>query len=37
MPKGMGRRILITIHKKAMTDCNNYRGITLLAAAYKML
>jgi hypothetical protein len=38
LPDQWKESIIVPIHKKGdKTDCNNYRGISLLSASYKML
>jgi len=38
VPQQWKEFIIVPIYKKAdKTDCNNYRGISLLPATYKML
>jgi hypothetical protein len=38
LPQQWKKSIIVPIHKKGdMTDCNNYKGISLLSTAYKIL
>ena len=38
LPEEWKESIIVSIHKKGdKTDCNNYRGISLLPTTYKML
>jgi hypothetical protein len=38
LPQQWKESIVVPIHKKGdNTDCNNYRGISLLSTAYKIL
>jgi hypothetical protein len=38
LPDQWKESIIVTIHKKGdKTDCNNYRGISLLSTSYKIL
>jgi hypothetical protein len=38
LPDRWKETIIVPIHKKSdKTDCNNYRGISLLSTSYKML
>jgi len=38
LPEEWKESIIVSIHKKGYkTDCNNYRGISLLPTTYKML
>jgi hypothetical protein len=38
LPVQWKESIIVPIHKKGgKTDCNNYRGISLLSTSYKML
>jgi len=38
LPEGWKKSIIVPVHKKGdKTDCNNYRGISLLPTTYKIL
>jgi hypothetical protein len=38
LPDQWKESIIVPVHKKGdKTDCNNYRGISLLSSSYKML
>jgi hypothetical protein len=38
LPDQWKESIIVPVHKKSdKTDCNNYRGISLLSTSYKML
>jgi hypothetical protein len=38
LPDQWKESVIVPVHKKGVkTDCNNYRGISLLSTAYKML
>jgi hypothetical protein len=38
LPQQWKESIIVPIHKKSdTTDCNNYRGVSLLSTVYKML
>ena len=37
LPEEWKESIIVPIHKKDKTDCNNYRGISLLPTTYRIL
>jgi hypothetical protein len=37
LPDQWKESIIVPVHKNDKTDCNNYRGISLLSTSYKML